>query len=147
MNLACGGREPEAGSHLMPSGVPAGARVHVDKVEIKVPHDFQDVGMTANEEVGPALLKDGLGGPVVIPRAEPVPAGNAEQFRVLTQQRRHGLIGACHTPIGVRVAAAFLSRSSAVMRLGLCSIRELQQGKRGALALPVHPRPHCGSSP
>src|SRR5215469_10430412 len=34
----------------MPSGVPAGARVHVDKVEIKVPHDFQDVGMTANEE-------------------------------------------------------------------------------------------------
>src|SRR5215469_8609357 len=34
----------------MPSGVPAGARVHVDEVEIKVAHDFQDVGMTANEE-------------------------------------------------------------------------------------------------
>ena len=50
INLACGYREPETGSHLMPSGVPAGARVHVDKVEIKVPHDFQDMGMTANEE-------------------------------------------------------------------------------------------------
>jgi hypothetical protein len=50
INLAGGDCEPEAGSHLMPSGVPAGARVHVEKVEINVPHDFQDVGMTANEE-------------------------------------------------------------------------------------------------
>ena len=50
IHLACGDREPEAGSHLMRSCVPAGTRVHVDKVEIKVPHDFQDVGMTANEE-------------------------------------------------------------------------------------------------
>ena len=57
INLAGGDHEPEAGSHLMPSGVPAGARVHVDKVEIKVPHDFQDVGMTANEETR-LCLKD-----------------------------------------------------------------------------------------
>jgi len=57
-NLACSNREPEAGSHLMQSGVPAGARVHVDKVEIKVPHDFQDVGMAANEETRLCIKDD-----------------------------------------------------------------------------------------
>ena len=65
IDLACGSREPEAGSHLMPSGVPTGARVHVDKVEIKVPHDFQDVGMTANEETR-LCVKDDVFRPRVV---------------------------------------------------------------------------------
>lgn len=43
---------------MMPSGVPAGARVHVDEVEVKVPHDFQDVGVTANEETRVCVKDD-----------------------------------------------------------------------------------------
>jgi hypothetical protein len=49
----------------MPSGVPAGARVHVEKVEINVPHDFQDVGMTANEETR-LCVKDDFFRPQVV---------------------------------------------------------------------------------
>ena len=49
--------------------------------------------------------RDGLGGPLVVPGAERVAAGEPEQFRVLPQQRRGFLVRRCHAPIVAPVVA------------------------------------------
>ena len=45
------------------------------------------------------VARDGLGGLLIVPRPERVPAGYGQQFRVLPQQRGHVVVGACHAPI------------------------------------------------
>jgi hypothetical protein len=56
----------QQGSDEVPSIVTAGARIHVNEAERLVAHDFQDVGMAADEEAGPKPTEFLPGTPVVV---------------------------------------------------------------------------------
>src|SRR3982074_3355006 len=50
----------------MPAVVSAGAGLHVEQLQRRVAHDFQNVGVAADEEIGPESLEFGFSGGVVI---------------------------------------------------------------------------------
>lgn len=106
----------------MPSGVPTSAGVHVEKIQLGIPHDFQNVGVAANEETGMCLMDD-LARPRVVAARITANVSHIDTKAFTRPMKIFGELAANLRPVNVSVYTAnwlelaqSLSRRKACMR-------------------------------